>query len=140
MDFYLTYFRKEKCAPGTACKVPNPKLKRFNRAMLWIAAVAVLGMAFFPNYVGFVAGTSRTSAEAIQGLPTLTLNIEGMTCEACSLHVKNSLEKVPGVHSASVTYSKRQAVVAVDPGSQPSAESLVKAIEEAGYKASVEIK
>ena len=65
--FYLAYFRKEKCVPGTACATPNPKLKRFNRVMLSVATVAVVAFVFFPNYVGFVTGNSTTSAEAIQG-------------------------------------------------------------------------
>ena len=35
--FYSVYFRKQQCAPGEACAVPNSKLKRFNKVMLWVA-------------------------------------------------------------------------------------------------------
>jgi hypothetical protein len=34
VGFYLVYFRKEECAPGSACAVPNRRLTRFNKAML----------------------------------------------------------------------------------------------------------
>ena len=39
----------------------------------------------------------------------ITLHIDGMTCGACTEHIKQALEKVPGVRSASVSYSQRQA-------------------------------
>lgn len=54
--FYFVYVRKPKCASCEACAVPNPKLQRFNKIMLWTATVFVLGFAAFPNYVGYVLG------------------------------------------------------------------------------------
>ena len=41
------------------------------------------------------------------------LKITGMTCESCAAHVKEVLEKVPGVHLALVSYPKgdRKSVV-----------------------------
>lgn len=35
-----------------------------------------------------------------------TLKITGMTCDSCAVHVKDALEKVPGVQSADVSYAK----------------------------------
>ena len=32
------------------------------------------------------------------------LSITGMTCDSCATHVKEALEKVPGVRSAVVSY------------------------------------
>jgi copper chaperone CopZ len=37
-----------------------------------------------------------------------TLKITGMTCDSCAAHVKEALEKVPGVQSALVSYPKAQ--------------------------------
>jgi mercuric reductase len=34
------------------------------------------------------------------------LKITGMTCDSCAAHVKEALEKVPGVQSALVSYPK----------------------------------
>lgn len=34
------------------------------------------------------------------------MKISGMTCEGCAVHVKEALEKVPGVKSATVSYPK----------------------------------
>jgi mercuric reductase len=38
-----------------------------------------------------------------------TLKITGMTCDSCAVHVKEALEKVPGVQSAEVSYAKGSA-------------------------------
>ena len=39
----------------------------------------------------------------------ITLHIDGMTCGSCAEQVKQTLEKVPGVRSASVSYPQRRA-------------------------------
>ena len=46
------------------------------------------------------------------------LNITGMTCDSCATHVKDALEKVPGVLSALVSYPKGSAQLATDPGAK----------------------
>ncbi|EBN4212244.1 mercury(II) reductase, partial [Salmonella enterica] len=43
------------------------------------------------------------------------LKITGMTCDSCAAHVKEALEKVPGVQSAIVSYAKGAAQLALDP-------------------------
>jgi len=137
VGFYLTYFRKEACAPGSECALPNPKLRRFNRAMLWIATVVVVAVALFPNYVGIVLGNTNQAAVENAGLQSLTLKVEGMTCEACTTAIQKELAKVPGVRQASVRYADGQAVVTFDPASPPSQNALLEAVEKAGYKATL---
>lgn len=134
--FYLAYFRREACAPGSSCAVPNVRLRRLNRAMLWVATVLVLAFAFFPSYAGLLLAenSSPASKERVAGLPTVTLGIDGMSCEACSVHIEKGLREVPGVRSASVSYAEKQAKVSIDPASPPSQGALTKAVENAGYK------
>ena len=43
-----------------------------------------------------------------------TLKITGMTCDSCAVHVKEALEKVPGVKSAEVSYAKGSARLALE--------------------------
>uniref|UniRef100_UPI001ABC133D cation transporter n=3 Tax=Pseudomonas TaxID=286 RepID=UPI001ABC133D len=64
-----------------------------------------------------------------------TLKITGMTCDSCAAHVKDALEKVPGVQSAVVSYAKGAAQVALDPGTAPDA--LTAAVAGLGYKATL---
>jgi mercuric reductase len=61
------------------------------------------------------------------------LRITGMTCDSCAAHVKDALEKVPGVQSALVSYSKGTAQLAIEAGTSPDA--LTAAVAGLGYKA-----
>jgi len=42
---------------------------------------------------------------------TETLEITGMTCDACARHVERALRNVPGVHTAEVSYPQGTARV-----------------------------
>ncbi len=133
--FYFTYFRKQACAPGETCATPSNKFVRFNRAMLWVATALVLVVGLFPNYVGLIApdqGEATPSNAA--ATEKATVRIEGMTCEACTVHVKKELLTVPGVASASVNYSEGLATVFFEPNSPPANEQVVQAVERTGYK------
>lgn len=134
--FYSAYFRKEACAPGSACVVTSGTLRRLNRAMLWIAAVVVLAVAFFPNYVGLLFRRGHPPATESETGPTRTilLRIDGMTCEACAPHVEDELAAVPGVVRATVRYADGDAVVTADASRPPDLASLVAAVEKAGYR------
>ncbi|MEX7575500.1 mercury(II) reductase [Pseudomonas aeruginosa] len=65
----------------------------------------------------------------------VSIQIEGMTCPSCAEHVREALEKVPGVRSASVSYSRRRAEVEADAGMNH--DSLVAAMAALGYRARV---
>ena len=65
----------------------------------------------------------------------MTINVEGMTCGHCVMHVANALQKVKGVVNADVNLNKKVALVTYQPGTV-TREQLIKAIEDAGYKAS----
>src|SRR5690606_5658195 len=63
------------------------------------------------------------------------LKITGMTCDSCAAHVKDALEKVPGVQSALVSYPMGTAQLAIEPGT--SSDALTAAVAGLGYKASL---
>ena len=63
------------------------------------------------------------------------LNITGMTCDSCALHVKQALEKVRGVQSADVSYAKGTAQLTTVPGL--SADPLIAAVAAIGYRAAL---
>jgi mercuric reductase len=62
------------------------------------------------------------------------LRITGMTCASCAAHVKDALEKVPGVQSALVSYPKGMAQLAIEVGT--SSDALTAAVAGLGYQAS----
>jgi len=133
--FYFVYVRKPKCAPGEACAVPNPKLQRFNKMMLWTATVLVLGFAAFPNYVGYLLGGAETSVSAQSTQVTRSYAITGMTCEGCSTHVKEAVEEIPGVTLADVSYEKATLRVHLDPDARVTDAQIIAAVKALGYHA-----
>ncbi|HAW22185.1 MAG TPA: mercuric reductase, partial [Pseudomonas sp.] len=68
-----------------------------------------------------------------------TLKITGMTCDSCATHVKEALEKVPGVQSADVSYTKGSAKLAVEAGTSPDAltAAAAAALSKTGYRATL---
>src|SRR6266487_4060079 len=62
------------------------------------------------------------------------LELEGMTCATCAMHIEKGLKKVPGVIDAHVNLAMEQANVKYDPG-QTSIEQMVQKVEAVGYKA-----
>ncbi len=63
------------------------------------------------------------------------LKITGMTCDSCAIHVKEALEKLPGVHSAVVSYPQGTAQLIYEPRIQ--LDSITAAISELGYQATL---
>ena len=61
------------------------------------------------------------------------LSIEGMTCASCVRHVEKALQSVSGVEKASVNLATERAAVVA--GNTVSLESLIAAVEGAGYHA-----
>ncbi|MQG10713.1 MAG: copper-translocating P-type ATPase [SAR202 cluster bacterium] len=67
------------------------------------------------------------------GTQSASLNIGGMTCGACVMHVENALKGVPGVSEANVNLGVERASVEFVPGMVEIAD-LQKAVEESGYR------
>lgn len=65
----------------------------------------------------------------------ISFHIEGTTCLSCAEHVREALEKVPGVRSASVSYPQRQAEIEASVGTTVDVTSLVAAVSALGYRA-----
>ncbi len=68
-------------------------------------------------------------------MKTVTLNVNGMSCEGCANSVKSALSQLPGVHKADVSLADKKAVLEVEDTVQSA--DLVGAVEIAGYQAIV---
>jgi Cu+-exporting ATPase len=82
--------------------------------------------------------TSPTEAGTIapKGINRVSLDIEGMHCSSCAAIIEKSIRKVDGVKEANVNFAAEKASILVDE-SVAEKETLIKAVERAGYKASV---
>lgn len=69
-------------------------------------------------------------------IETIQLEVRGMTCDSCAVHVTRALESVPGVLAVEVPgWQSARATVKADPGVSDEALSL--AVRQAGYRARV---
>lgn len=75
--FRLNY-RRVECAPGGSFEAPSSSVFAFNRVMLWTAAVAVIGFAALPSYVGRVLGETNPPTNATPQPP----------CPSCASRAK----------------------------------------------------
>jgi copper chaperone len=65
----------------------------------------------------------------------IELTVRGMTCGHCEMRVTKALVGVDGVRKAEVDREKEQAIITVDPKAEIALESLIAAVEAAGYQA-----
>src|SRR3989339_621523 len=76
------------------------------------------------------------AAERPKGINRVSLDIEGMHCSSCALLIEKSIRKVDGVKEANVNFAAEKASVLID-GTVVEKDALLKAVEKAGYKASL---
>jgi copper ion binding protein len=69
-------------------------------------------------------------------MTTISLDIQGMSCNHCVMRVQRALAAVPGVENAQVTLQPARARVAFDEAAA-TAQVLTDAVAKAGYSASV---
>lgn len=116
---------------GKAGKPSFLQTKKF----LGIVTVFALVMMAFPYYSSVFYPDSQkklvivNSAEII----TLDLEIEGMTCESCNLHVKHATQEINGVYEVNADFKTGKAKVKFDPA-KTSKENIVQSINATGYK------
>jgi copper chaperone CopZ len=133
LGFYFAYFKRQTCAPGSACATPNPNLRRLNRIILWIATLFIAAFAFFPNYLGTILGNNKEPVPITENPDTMTLTIEGMTCESCAITLEKRLLQVPDVGNARVDYLSRRAIIRPIDGQSISFEEISRTVKTAGY-------
>jgi periplasmic mercuric ion binding protein len=79
----------------------------------------------------FILGTLASSG-TFAAERSLTLAVRNMYCDACPLIVRKSLEAVPGVAKAVVSFKDKTAVVTYD-DSRTNVNALMTATTKAGY-------
>jgi copper chaperone CopZ len=155
--FYQTYFRRENCGEGEICA--TKPIGRFNQIILWTATVAVIAVAAFPYYTGYIVSaldsqpekpeinqpnavvtenqfennveTSAVESES-QNRKTIVIAVEGMTCEGCASQLNVALKRLKGVIAAEANYPEKNVKVVYNP-KQVTVERIKKAIYDAGY-------
>lgn len=97
---------------------------RHQKLILWIIAALAIGISAYPYIAGIslardtVATAAGQSGQSGQSGPSVVLEVTGMTCTSCELHVEEALREVPGVVAAEASCEEGRAVVRIDPASE----------------------
>ena len=62
-------------------------------------------------------------------------SVRGMTCQNCARHVREALQSIPGVSTASVNLEQQSATVRWAAEAKPNVDAAMRAVNEAGYEA-----
>ena len=134
IGFYLAYrpVRVSECASGKTCETPRSRGPQ--RIMLWAVTLVAAALVTYPSWGARRGGGPTLSALRDSSAAVVTLEVSGMTCEACEGEIEHELRVVPGVVQASVDYERSRADVVVANGfGDPN--PLIAAVEKAGYRA-----
>lgn len=94
-----------------------------------VALLAVLSVALFCSCEAKSSKEPADAAPAVEASESMTLQIEGMTCEHCVATVTRVLKECEGVVDAEVFLDAKEALVE---GNNLNGEALKAAVEEAG--------
>lgn len=114
------FFRKEKkiCCPSE--DRPNKRWFIATAVGIHLLTFLILLYVLFPTIspflYNFFSGEAKLSAgNDISNLRQLTLKISGMTCSSCAAGIKYSLERLPEISKAEVSFYSSQAIITYDP-------------------------
>lgn len=108
--------------------------------LLLLAAACSGDSEASPPSQGSVATRASSAAEATRAhgeattTSVVTLNIEGMTCEACEGAIRKAVERIDGVRSCTVSHKEKVARIELEPGKKVDESLLAKAITDLGYQ------
>ena len=133
---WTKYFReKTRCA----CEHKTMQGRRSGMVTLLIATVIVLGFGSLniSRYVfASVPASVETRTQLANGLVSVVIPVEGMTCATCEIAVRHAIKRIDGVKSARVSVASNTATVEYD-SAKTNPEQLVAAINSTGYHASL---
>jgi copper chaperone CopZ len=137
--FWMVYRKpKAECCDSGGCATPAARTRRrVNIGVMWVVAVFAVAMAAYPNLLAARVSARDDSSPAISAkeATALVFKVEGMDCEACAAPIKTEVEKLPGVQSAQIEFSKKRLTVTAS-ARGPHTEAVLAAVKRAGFSAS----
>jgi mercuric ion transport protein len=125
-----------QCACEEEGKTPFMQTKIF---LGLVTAFSILMMAF-PYYgqIFYPKTEKKVIVVSANNMQEVKFNVSGMTCASCEEHVKNEVNKLPGIVSVSANSKEGSAIVKFD-NSKSSKGAIIKAINATGYKVTGEV-
>jgi mercuric ion transport protein len=97
VSYYFTYGRKRACCPGESTN------RRWTQEVpLWVITAVAVGLVAYAYTKEFVGRQERNPSSLNENLQTLTLKVEGITCEGCAETIRSTVFEVRDVKAVSV--------------------------------------
>jgi len=134
----FAWYQQLKPKKETDCDCDTAEVKpKFIKTNLFLGLVTVFSfvMLAFPYYsdVFYPENKAKVQPQLAKSAHNLTLNVKGMTCESCNLHVENTLAQLPGYINAKADYKTGTVKVEYDAG-KSSEKDVKDAVNSTGYK------
>ncbi len=116
------------------CEGEKPSFWQSKKFLAIVTLFAVLMMAF-PSYshIFYPENKNKTVVVDDDMIRTLHLDISGMTCESCNLHLEHTAQKYDGVLKADADYKTGSLDLTINTD-KTSIEKIINGINKTGYK------
>ena len=117
------------------CDIDKPKWYQTKFFLIGITFFAAISITF-PYYsrIFFSYNTKEVVVADDTVIQKITMEIEGMTCEACQYHINSVVENVSGIISVETSYETGKAIIEFDT-TKTTVTKIEEAINTTGYKA-----
>ncbi|MCI4442903.1 MAG: mercuric transport protein MerTP [Lentimicrobium sp.] len=142
----LAFAWYQKLKPRTAaeiqCACEEDEKPPFMQTKMFLGIVTIFAflMMVFPYYghIFYPKADKEIVVVSSDNIQEVKFNVSGMTCASCEEHVKNEVNKLPGIVSVSASSKEGNAIVKFD-NSKTDKAAITKAIDATGYKVSGEV-
>ena len=124
---------KPKAEDDCGCDIEKPKFFQTKKFLIGMTLFAAISISF-PYYSGiFYSENKQEVLISDEDLKIITMNIDGMTCDACQNHVNHAVNELTGIVNVTTSYAEGNAVIKFDK-TKTTVEEIEKAVNTTGYK------
>lgn len=132
----LAWFLSFRKAKVDDCGCETPK-RSFLHSKGFLAIVTVISflLVTFPSYANLLLDKQDHTAQQSQQDKNekIVIEVTGMTCSACELHIENDVKKLSGITTVKASYEKKNVTISYEP-TKIDPEKIKQAINATGYK------
>lgn len=131
----FAWFIKLKKQNNADCGCDDRPRFTQTKTFLGVITILVLLLLSFPYYANLFyknVGKKELTNVDKSKLKSIEFKINGMTCDACTSHIKNKINELNGIYESSVSYENGNAFVLFDK-EQTTIKELERMINSTGY-------
>ena len=125
---------KSKPVDNCGCNIEKPKWYQTKTFLIGMTLFAFITISLpYYSHLFFESKIENNQQLVFKNIKSITINIEGMTCDACQNHVNFEINKLNGIKSVKTSYLNSNSIIVFD-SLLTNPTQLNSAIEKTGYK------